>query len=280
MMKNRLFHRVCIITGAANGLGAAIAQGLAREGARVLIADIDADGLSRVQQACGPQAARVIADISTEEGAASIVRAAIENFGQLDIVVNNAGIGPGVMRKNFITQPIATTEANPAAWRRIIEVNLIGTFLVTHFALPHLQKRNWGRIINLSTTWETMLRPGFASYGASKAGIEAMSAALAAELAGTGVTVNTLIPGGPADTAQVPDDLGIDRSKLLRPEVLVPPVVWLAGEEADAVSSRRFSASHWDPQRSAAENLAGASEPVAWPQLLRPMVMVERGNLK
>ena len=107
-----------------------------------------------------------------------------------------------------------------------------------------------------------------------------MSAALAVELEGSGITVNTIIPGGPADTAQVPADIGIDRSRLLRPEVLVPPIVWLASEQADGVSSRRFTAACWDSGRTVAENLEKATEPVAWRQLLRPMVMAERGNLK
>ena len=191
----------------------------------------------------------------------------------------SAGLGTGFTRKDFITNPIANWEVEPSRWRRIIEVNAIGTYLVMRSAIPHMLARRTGRIVNVSTTWETMLRPGFGPYGASKAAIEAFTLSTSRELAGTGVTVNTIIPGGPADTAKVPDDIGIDRSKLLPPAVMVPPIAWLATDAAAAVTGRRLIAALWDPTLPDEDNLARASEPAAWPSLVRPIIMRERGNL-
>ena len=162
----------------------------------------------------------------------------------------------------------------------ILAVNAIGPFVLSRAALPHLLAAGLGRILNFSTSWETMLRPGFASYGVSKAALEAMTVHMARELEGTGVTVNTIIPGGPVDTAQVPSDIGIDRSKLLRPEIMVDATAWLASDASAAVTAQRITAAYWDAARSADENLQKAAEPAAWPQLIKPIVMSERGNLR
>jgi 3-oxoacyl-[acyl-carrier protein] reductase len=285
MDRPNLDGRVAIVTGAANGLGEAIALGLAELGAKVLLADLEAEGLGRTEAAierlCGPGRTRsVTGDISALEDSERIVGAAIESFGQLDLLVNNAGLGTGFTRKDFITNPISNWEVDPARWRRIIEVNAIGSYLVMRAAIPHMLARRTGRIVNVSTTWETMLRAGFGAYGASKAALEAFSLSTSRELAGTGVTVNTILPGGPADTAKVPDDIGIDRSKLLPPEVMVPPIAWLATDAAANITGRRFTAALWDPAATEEDNLARATEPAAWPGLVRPIVMRERGNLR
>lgn len=274
----------CLVTGAANGLGAAIAIGYAAAGARVVAADVDTEGLARtkarIDAAQGPgRVVTVRADMTREDEVQGIVDAALRAFGGFDVVVNNAGTGPHIVRPNYITVPLKSWDVPVDKWRRIIEINAIGPFILSRAAVPHLVERRWGRIVNVSTTWETMLRPGFASYGVSKAAVEAMTVSMARELEGSGVTVNTIVPGGPVDTAQVPADIGVDRDKLLRPEVMVPALRWLATRAADGVTATRFTAAYWDPARSDEDNLREATEPAAWPQLVKRIVMAERGNL-
>lgn len=280
----RIDERVCLVTGAGNGLGAAIARGLADAGARVVAADVDAEGLqrtaARIEAAHG--AGRVVtvrADMTREDEVQGIVDAALNRFGGFDVVVNNAGTGPHIVRPDYISVPLKSWDVPVDKWRRIIEINAIGPFILSRAALPHLIESGWGRIVNVSTTWETMLRPGFASYGVSKAALEAMTVSMARELEGSGVTVNTMVPGGPVDTAQVPADIGVDRAKLLRPEVMVPAMVWLASRAADGVTATRFTAAFWDAAKADADNLREATEPAAWPQLVKRIVMAERGRL-
>jgi len=174
---------------------------------------------------------------------------------------------------------LARGDAQFLKWPRIIEINAIAPFAFSRVVLPGMLERGWGRIVNVSTTWETMLRPGFASYGPSKAALEAMSAAMARELDGTGITVNMLHPGGPVDTAQVPADIGVPREKLLRPSVMVPALVWLCSEAAAEVSGRRITAALWEKEKAPLQNLREAGEPIAWPQLVKPLVMAQRGIL-
>ena len=284
MNQSTINARVCIVTGGGNGLGAAMAIGLAVAGARIVIADVDTAGLqgtvARIDAMCGPgRVIAVRADMTDEADVQGIVDGALREFGGFDVVINNAGTGAQIVRPDFISRPLMSWEVPPDKWRRIMDINAIGPFLLSRAAIPHLIERAWGRIVNVSTTWETMLRPGFASYGPSKAALEAMTVGMARELEGKGVTVNTIIPGGPVDTAQVPSDIGVDRATLLRPEVMVPVVVWLASTASSGVTAQRLTAAFWDPARSDADNLREASEPAAWPQLVKRIVMTERGNL-
>ncbi|MGE0314387.1 MAG: SDR family NAD(P)-dependent oxidoreductase [Lautropia sp.] len=272
------------MTGAANGLGAAMTEGLLEAGAQVMLADIAEDALADIATRLSNRfgASRVRAscvDVTRDTELESLVPATIDAFGSVDVVINNAGTGAQIVRPDFISRPLRSWEVPPDKWRRIVEVNAIATFVLSRAAIPAMVAQGFGRLINLTTAWETMLRAGFASYGPSKAMIEAMSAAMASELEATGVTVNTIHPGGPVDTAQVPPDIGVARDKLLRPAVMVPLVQWLASDAADAVTGRRLTAAAWRSDRSDAENLDKASEPAAWPQLVKPIVMADRGNL-
>jgi len=283
-MDIRLDGKVCIVSGGANGLGAAMAKGLAGVGARVLIADLDEAGLGKVlaqvKSLHGEESiAACKSDITNEQDVDRIVAVALDAFQRVDVVINNAGTGAQIVRPNFISQPLNSWDIPPEKWRRIMDVNAIGPFMLSRAAIPHMLKNGWGRIINVSTTWETMLRPGFASYGPSKAALESMSAGMAKELEGSGITVNTIIPGGPVDTAQVPADIGVPRESLLRPDVMVPAIVWLASDASAGVTSTRFTAAYWSQDAELNDNLRHATEPVAWPQLVKTIVMAEGGNL-
>ena len=269
--------RTAIVTGAATGLGNAMAAGLAAAGARVMLVDIAAEALEATAAALGEnfddsRISCVAADVASPAAAAEAVAACLDRFGALHALVNNAGLGPVSIRSNFISEPLRFWTCPPEQWRRILEVNAYGTFLMSHAAVPHMLAQGDGRIVNLSTTWETMLRPGLAAYGPSKAAIEALSCAMTGELEGTGVTVNTILPGLPADTGLVPDDIGLDRSTLLPPAVMVPPVRWLLSADAHWATGRRISAMDWDESLAPAEALERCSEPIAWPEKVTPVL--------
>ncbi len=275
---------VCLVTGGGNGLGAASALGLAAAGARVVLCDRDEAGLQATAESIArrwgsDRVAAICADVTLEGDVAGAVQFAHDSFGRVDILLNNAGTGPQIVRPDYFSEPLRCWEIPLDKWRHIMEVNAIAPFAFARAVLPGMVARGWGRIVSVSTTWETMLRPGFASYGPSKAALESMTAAMARELIGTGVTVNTLHPGGPVDTAQVPPDIGVPRERLLRPEVMVPALVWLCSDRSMDFSGQRLTAAHWRAGATQADNLKAAAEPAAWPQLVRPIVMSDRGRL-
>jgi NAD(P)-dependent dehydrogenase (short-subunit alcohol dehydrogenase family) len=117
-----------------------------------------------------------------------------------------------------------------------------------------------------------MLRGGFAPYGPAKAALEAWSASLAKELAGSGITVNVVVPGGPADTPMVPQQDFPDRAALVPPARMAPPMLHLCSEAGGAITGQRFVAAHWDETRPAAEAVAAAGAPIGWPDLAQSPV--------
>ena len=174
-------------------------------------------------------------------------------------------------------QPVGKIwETTPEEFRRVIEVNIVAAFLMTRAVMPALLAQHWGRIINVTTSLDTMWRSLMQPYGASKAANEALQTALAAELEGSGVTANVLVPGGAANTRLVPDQMAPDRSQLIPTEVMIKPLVWLCSNAPNGVNGQRFIAAKWDetlPPEQAAKN-AGA--PTAWQQLGRQAIMPER----
>jgi NAD(P)-dependent dehydrogenase (short-subunit alcohol dehydrogenase family) len=163
-------------------------------------------------------------------------------------------------------------EVTPAEFRRIIEVNVVATFLMSRAAIPVMLAQRFGRIINVTTSLDTMYRAGMQPYGGSKAANEAHLLALAQELEGTGVTANVLVPGGAADTRMVSPGQEPDRTKLIAPEVMVPPLLWLCSDAADGVTGQRFIAVRWDQKLDPAAAAKQAGAPAAWQQLGRQSV--------
>ncbi len=264
-MTSDVTGRCYIITGAAGGLGRAMTKGLLEAGAMVVAGDLRPDRFGPVSRVHGERCRAITLDVCRMEDAERAVATALDVFGRLDGVINNAGIGQESITADYIRNPPPFWSVRPDLWRRIVEVNTLGPFHLAYAATPVMLRSGRGRIVNITTSLTTMLRRGMAPYAGSKAATEAHSAIMAQDLAGSGITVNVLIPGGPVDTPMVPHESGFDRAALLQPDVMVSPLLWLLSSMADTVTGRRFVAALWDNSRSAAEAAELAGAPAGWP---------------
>ena len=260
-----------IVTGAAGGLGRAMTAGLLAAGRSVVAVDIEAARSalnSMVEDAgragAGDRIAPILGDVCSEDDCARVVREAISRFGAVDVLVNNAGLGMGSIGNEAFTTGLRFYEIPQRGWRSLIDTNVTGPFLMASAIAPHLIANGWGRIINITTSYQTMLKAKWSPYGPSKAALEAASAIWSTDLEGTGVSVNVLVPGGAADTALVPWEVVKDRSNLVEPSVMVAPVVWLTSRDSDGVTGKRVIGKDWNPADAIAANVARAVSPAAW----------------
>jgi NAD(P)-dependent dehydrogenase (short-subunit alcohol dehydrogenase family) len=260
-----LQDRTVLLTGAGGGIGRVLAKAFLESGAAVVAADVDAAGLERLGQAEN-LVIRVL-DIADPAACEAAVRETAARFGTLDILINNGALGMQVLRETCMTDLVRIDEITPEFWNRMVAVNLSGAWYLTRATVPGMRARGWGRIINVTTSFFTMLRGRFHPYGPAKAGLEAMSAGHASEFAGTGITVNVVVPGGPADTPMVPAASGIRREDLIPPGKMVPPMLWLCTREADAVTGKRYIAAKWDDALSPEAARRASESPIGWPEL-------------
>ena len=257
-----------IVTGAGRGLGRAMAAGLANAGAAVALVELDKDVLDEAVKSIGKGCIGIAGDVSHPEEARMIVDETNSVFGSLHILVNNAGLGPERFRDTDRSNAKMIWEIDFTDWQLFLDVNTTGHFVMTKAVMPKLLSQGWGRIINVTTSLDTMTNFTNGAYGPSKAGAEALATMIAGGVEGTGITCNVLIPGGPADTRMI-SATGVyaDRDKLIQPEVMVPPLLHLLSEDGSSVNNRRFRAALWDPELDANTNLKKSGDPIAWPQL-------------
>ena len=261
-------QRVAIVTGAAGGMGRAMVQGLLSAGIRVAGVDRDREPLEALtasarEQGKAAELLTIATDLTDDSAADAITKATRGKFGRIDILVNNAGIGPGAIRPDSWQRPLKFWEITPDQWRRFVAVHTTAPLTLTNAVVPEMMRQRWGRIINVTTSLGTMLNAGSPTYGPSKAALEALSAIMAKDLDGTGVTVNVLVPGGITNTPMVSES-GFDRAQMIQPEVMAPPLLWLVSDSAGKVTGRRFLGVHWDPTLPPEQAAEKAGAPVAW----------------
>ena len=244
-MGTRLAGRTALITGAAGGIGAATAALFAQQGARVLLVDRDADLLAAtaagLPAASAARVATCTADIARADDAGRAVRQALDAFGALDVLVNNAAV------RN--TDTIA--QADGAQWERVFGVNVLGTLNLCRAALPALRRAGRASVVNVSSCYAVRGRKGFAAYDASKAAILAMTRNLAAEEAEHGIRVNAVCPGGTLTPytvgrararGRIESELRADRktdsllARWAEPAEVAYPILFLASDEASFIT--------------------------------------------
>src|SRR3981081_2836684 len=193
---SQILSHAAIVTGGGRGLGRAMVLGLAQAGIHVVATaarertEIEAVA-EEVRQRCGEsRVLPLVADVTQEDDCAEVVDAAVKRFGRLDILVNNAGRGMKYVSTEFLTEPTRFWEVAPATWRLVIDTNVNGPFMMARHAVPVMLKAGWGRIVNVSVSQGTMCRRVLSPHWPSNDEIESETIMWAAEIEGTGVTVN------------------------------------------------------------------------------------------
>jgi NAD(P)-dependent dehydrogenase (short-subunit alcohol dehydrogenase family) len=241
----RLQDRVIIVTGGAHGIGRAYCEGLAREGARVVVADLDPEGAEAVVKAlgaAGQDALAVLADVSQPEATERMAQAAMARFGRIDGLINNAAVfqRPAMSRVPFDQIPVPE-------WDRLMAVNLRGVFLCCRAVVPYMRQQRSGKIVNISSGTVFHGSPLAAHYVASKAGVIGLTRSLARELGEHNINVNAIAPGLTISMDEVSDarltqnQQRIQARALKRtetPQDLVGTVVFLCSAESDFMTGQ------------------------------------------
>jgi NAD(P)-dependent dehydrogenase (short-subunit alcohol dehydrogenase family) len=234
-----------LVTGGTSGLGLAMAAALASAGARLALTGRSAEGAAAVAARL-PGAVGIGLDVREESSVSQGIGEAWSRLGGIDMLVNNAGIGMRTVNPDFMTRARGFWEVPADGFRAVIETNLTGYFLVAREVTPRMLAEGGGRIVNISVSQSTMNRAGFVPYGPSRAGSEALSRVMAADLRGTGVTVNLLLPGGATATGMLPPGAAPAGLRVLDPAVMGPPITWLASDAAAGVHDERIIAAEFD----------------------------------
>jgi 3-oxoacyl-[acyl-carrier protein] reductase len=234
----RLGGKVALVTGAAGGIGAATALRFAREGALVAVNDAKAEGLEAVAdeiRKAGAKALVVAGDVTKKSDCERMVKAVVDAFGRVDILINNAGINRDAMAAKMTEEQ----------WDAVLDVNLKGTFLCAQAALPGMRERAWGRVVNTSSVG-SLGNIGQANYAASKAGVIGLTKTLALEYAKYGVTVNAVAPGPVLTSmlAGIPDALRdkivaqVPMGRIAGPGEIASVHVFLCSDEAAFITGQ------------------------------------------
>jgi NAD(P)-dependent dehydrogenase (short-subunit alcohol dehydrogenase family) len=267
-IKKPLEGKIAIITGSGRGLGRAMALGFARAGAKgiTITASRNPDEIkavaAEIEDIAGPGSSLpLIADVTDRAACREAVRQTAERFGAVDVLVNNAGRG----QRSMTNDSAPFWEGNPEGWAEIVDTNVNGPFNMAHSAIHHMMDSGWGRILNVTKSRDSMHRAYGTPYGPTKAALEAMTLAWAEDLLGTGVTVNSIAPGGSVDTEFVLPAARIRGEKsgklYMDAEIIAPIAVFLASNEADGITGCRYIGKNWRTDLPPAEAAEAAREP-------------------
>jgi NAD(P)-dependent dehydrogenase (short-subunit alcohol dehydrogenase family) len=236
-----------LVTGGTSGLGRAMAEALLGAGASVALTGRERPRAEATAAELGPRALGIAMDVRQEDAVNAGVDEVYARLGGVDLLVNNAGIGMRTVNPSFLTDPQPFWEVSAAGFRDVVETKLMGSFLVARALVPRMLAAGGGRIVCISMNESTMTRSGFVPYGPSGAGVEALARVMAADLQGSPVTVNILLPGGATATGMIPDEVAPEtRSALLDPAVMGPPIVWLASPDAAGIHGERIVATEFE----------------------------------
>ena len=269
-------QRVAIVTGGLRGLGRAMALGLMQEGHTVLaIGHIDAD-IAEIEAATAGanfsgKILPLVADLRRPADCDHVVAIARERFGGVHILVNNAGltfttIDPERYRRE---EPQKFWQVPDDIVRAVLETNYIAADQMARRVAPQMVEAGWGRIVNVTTKLDTMNRPHTSPYGASKAALEMATEVWAKEVEGTGLTINIVNPGAGANTPGMAEEMRqMSREgrapRLVEPEEMVPPLLYVVSREADRVNGWRFDANLWDTSLPPADAARRAGRPAGF----------------
>ena len=235
----RLDDKVAIVTGGARNIGAVYARALAAEGARVVIADVlDGAPAARAIEDAGGQAVSVEVDVSREDDTLRMTETAMDAFGRIDVLVNNAAIYLSINRRPFY-------EISAEEWDRVTAVNIKGVFLCAKAVFPHMRDQGGGKIINISSNTVMAGTPDFLHYIASKSALVGMTRSMARELGTHGINVNAIAPGLVEHEGQtVPGEISASRvrarsiQRRQTPEDLTGALLYLASPDSDFVTGQ------------------------------------------
>jgi 3-oxoacyl-[acyl-carrier protein] reductase len=253
---------VVLVTGAARGLGRSISTILAAHGASLAITATSGDLLDELAAECDGRAIPIVADLAEPAGTARIAEVALAHYGRVDALVNNAGMGMTRYWPDWLTERVPFWEIEDERFQEYLRVNFLAGLDLARRLVPGMIDRGWGRIINVTTSLDSMLKPGMAPYGVSKAAGETMTAIQAGELAGTGVTANAVTTGGGTNTRMI--SRSVPTQALFPPTIIDLPVLWLLSREADGVTGRRFVGAQWRTDLPLPAAAALCAAPVAW----------------
>jgi len=259
-----LAGRVVILTGAAGGMGRVMALALAAAGARVAAIDNHPGRLADLSNQCAQagHASRLFpmqVDVADRTASDAVVPRVQSECGDIFALINLAGIGPTIFREDYGRVPVRFWECDMTAWQTLMDINIRAAWILAGAATRAMLPAGRGRIVNITTSFDTMLQKNNSAYGQSKAALEAATSSWAKELDGTGITVNALAPGGPTNTGLIPPSSPMKREAMIQPEVMAKPIVWMMSDAAEGFSNRRVIASLWD------EATAWDAPPAAWP---------------
>jgi NAD(P)-dependent dehydrogenase (short-subunit alcohol dehydrogenase family) len=200
----------------------------------------------------------------------------VARFGRLEAIVNNAGIGMSEIRPDAEKNHPGIEELTLEVWERFFAVNMRAAIALVRAGLPHMRQAGWGRIVNNTTSYRTMLR--VLPYGAVKAALESISAVWADELKDAGIMVSVLVPGGPTDTPFVSDAAGWPREQMLRASIMAAPIRFLMSDDSDGFAGHHVTAADWDLSLPPEEAARKASRGIGWPELAAQTAWWPKGN--
>jgi NAD(P)-dependent dehydrogenase (short-subunit alcohol dehydrogenase family) len=224
-----------------------MADALLDAGASVVVTSRERSRADEAAAALGRGAVGVEMDVREGASIDAGVDGIYERFGGIDVLVNNAGIGMRTVNPRFLTDPQPFWAVEPRGFVDVLATKVTGSFLVARAVVPRMLAVGGGRVITISMNQQTMVRRGFVPYGPAGAALEALARVIAADLLGTTVTANVLLPGGATATGMLPEDVSPEtRATLLDPAVMGPPIVWLASDAAKGVHDQRIVATDFD----------------------------------